>query len=88
VLRLARPVQNHRSLNGRRLAERGGELARVPARIVVLRPPLRPAKGAVKQRPATGIVIRLDERRALNRRAGRSWNVKWVWSLFTRLKKN
>ena len=75
-------------MNGRRLAERGGELARVPARIVVLRPPLRPAKRAVKRRPATGIVIRLDERRGLNRRAGRSWNVKWVWSLFTRLKKH
>jgi hypothetical protein len=54
----------------------------------MLRAHLRPAERAVKQRPATGIMIRLDERRALKRQAGRSWNVKWVWSLLTRLKKS
>jgi len=72
-------------MNGRRLAEGRDDLAGVPARIVIFRPPLRPAERAAKQRPATGVVIRLDDRRVLSRRPGRSWNAKWVWSLFTRL---
>src|SRR5262249_11201979 len=35
----------------------------------------------------TAVVIRLDQRRIPSRRVGRSWNVKWVASLFKRLKR-
>ena len=46
----------------------------------MFRAPLRPAERAVKQRPATGVVIRLDDRRVSRRGAERCSNVTRGWS--------